>query len=71
MTLAVADLSLEERERFAVLRRRAGLKQSEIAQRAGTYRLLVSRWEAGSLEPADEIRAELWSALEQVLASAA
>ena len=64
MTFSEQVLELTERERFSVLRKRLGLKQTEIAEAAGVSRLTVTRWEAGMAEPFASSRQRLWAALE-------
>ena len=71
MTFSEQVLELTERERFSVLRKRLGLKQTEIADAAGMSRLTVTRWEAGMSEPSPASRERLWAALETASASAA
>ena len=40
-------IELEDRDLFAVLRRRAGLTQGEVATKIGVHQSNVSRWERG------------------------
>jgi predicted transcriptional regulator len=56
--------SLEERELFILLRRRAGVTQREVARQSGVRQPLVSVWEKGSTEISRERVDALWSALE-------
>jgi len=56
--------SLEDREVFIIYRRRAGITQLDLAERAGVRQPLISWWEKGRIELSEDAVEALWDAAE-------
>lgn len=59
--------SLNEREVFYILRRRAGIPQHRVAELAGTTQSYLSAWESGRWNPPLKKALSYWAALDKLL----
>lgn len=63
VTVGSDVVDLEDWELFTVLRRKAGLRQEDVARRAGVAQPNLSKWERGRREPSAEWQAKVWETL--------
>jgi transcriptional regulator with XRE-family HTH domain len=59
---------LNERECFFILRRRAGIAQTRVAELAGSTQSYLSAWESGRWNPPLKKALSYWAALDKLLA---
>jgi transcriptional regulator with XRE-family HTH domain len=60
---------LPEGERFMIARRRAGLRQVDVARELGTWQPRLSLWERGQVSLSPETVSRAWAMVERVLAA--